>query len=410
MSVWIALLLTALALLVGLVIGAALAVYRYRDAPPSSTATAYPSNAEVLSSVAEQAPYAFVVLNRFHSVILYNRRATDLGLVEDGRLISRVWEAVEASFGDGRPSSFNLPPQAVAGRRRIPSVSGHCELLGDHGERYVVVFADDDSEQRRMEAARRDFVANVSHELKTPVGAMAVLAEALVESSDDPDAVEYFGDRVAQEAHRLGAMVTELIALSRLQGAERIRDPQPVSVDEVVDEAVKRSESLAEAESITINTDAPSGYELLGDRTLLVTALSNLISNAINYSPERTPVSLSRASDGENVYLRVTDRGIGIAPEHQGRVFERFFRVDRARSRSTGGTGLGLAIVKHVVQNHDGTVRLWSRPGMGSTFTLQLPVLRDAAPPQGPTITTGAAEDPASAGIDLLSEREDKAS
>jgi two-component system sensor histidine kinase SenX3 len=250
------------------------------------------------------------------------------------------------------------------------------------------VFADDDSEHRRMEAARRDFVANVSHELKTPVGAMAVLAEALVESKDDPESVEYFGKRVVSEAHRLGRMVSELIELSRLQGAERIRDPEPVDVDDVVEEAVSRSASVAESAGIEIVTDGPSELEVLGDRTLLVTALTNLISNAVNYSPERTPVSVSRAVDGEMVSIRVTDRGIGIAPEHQARVFERFFRVDKARSRATGGTGLGLAIVKHVAQNHNGVVTLWSRPGTGSTFTLELPAVsvpggEGAPPPAG---------------------------
>ena len=284
-----------------------------------------------------------------------------------------LWRAAEITFAGGEPSAFDLPAKVITGRRRIPSVSGRSEILGGHLGQFAVVFADDDSEQRRMEAARRDFVANVSHELKTPVGAMAVLAEALLESKDDPESVEYFGGRVVSEAHRLGKMVSELIELSRLQGAERIRDPEPVDVDAVVDEAMRRSASAAEAAGIELITDAPSGLEISGDWTLLVTALTNLISNAVNYSPERTPVSITRALDGDTVMLRVTDRGIGIAPEHQTRVFERFFRVDKARSRATGGTGLGLAIVKHVAQNHNGGVSIWSRPGTGSTFTLELP-------------------------------------
>ena len=185
--------------------------------------------------------------------------------------------------------------------------------------------------------------------------------------------MEYFGCRVVGEAQRLGKMVTELIELSRLQGAERIRDPETVDVDEVVDEALRRAAHAAEAAGIELVTDPPSGLEIKGDWTLLVTALANLIFNAINYSHERTPVSITRAISGDTVLLRVTDRGIGIAPEHQTRVFERFFRVDKARSRATGGTGLGLAIVKHVAQNHNGVVTLWSRPGTGSTFTLELP-------------------------------------
>lgn len=332
-----------------------------------------PSRLEVLREVYNQAPFALAVVDRHQDVVLYNRRAAELGIVDDRLLVEPVWRAARTTFTRGGTSAFDLPAKVIAGRRRIPSVSGRSELLGGHGGQFVVVFADDDSEHRRMEAARRDFVANVSHELKTPVGAMAVLAEALIESKDDPESVEYFGGRVVSEAHRLGRMVTELIELSRLQGAERIRDLQPVDVDDVVDEAIRRSASAAEAAGITLITDSPSGLEVTGDRTLLVTALTNLISNGVNYSPERTPVSITRAIDGDRVMLRVTDRGIGIAPDQQGRVFERFFRVDKARSRATGGTGLGLAIVKHVAQNHNGAVGVWSRPGTGSTFTLELP-------------------------------------
>lgn len=332
-----------------------------------------PTRLEVLRAVYNQAPYALAVVDCHQDVVLYNRRAADLGIVDDRLLIEPVWLAAQATFTDGQTSTFDLPAKMVTGRRRIPSVSGRSEALAGHTDQFVVVFADDDSEHRRMEAARRDFVANVSHELKTPVGAMAVLAEALVESKDDPESVEYFGGRVVSEAHRLGKMVTELIELSRLQGAERIRDPEPVDVDELIAAAVERSSSVAEAAGIEIITDAPSGLEIRGDRTLLVTAVSNLISNGVNYSPERTPVSITRTATGDTVSLRITDRGIGIAPEHQARVFERFFRVDKARSRATGGTGLGLAIVKHVAQNHNGSVSLWSRVGTGSTFTLELP-------------------------------------
>ena len=332
-----------------------------------------PSRLDVLRAVYQQSPNALAVVDRHQDVVLFNRRAAELGIVEDRLLIEPVWQAAHATFVDDQPAAFDLPAKIVSGRRRIPSVSGRSEILQGHGEQFVVVFADDDSEHRRMEAARRDFVANISHELKTPVGAMAVLAEALLESKDDPDSVEYFGGRVVDEAQRLGKMVTELIELSRLQGAERIRDPEPVDVDDVVDEALRRAAGAAENAGIELITDPPSGLEIKGDWTLLVTALANLIFNAINYSPEHTPVSITRGISGDTVMLRVTDRGIGIAPEHQARVFERFFRVDKARSRATGGTGLGLAIVKHVAQNHNGVVTLWSRPGTGSTFTLELP-------------------------------------
>lgn len=365
--------LAIVAAVVGFVIGGFIVPRLYARSEQRAAEQQGPSRLEVLRDVYHQAPFALAVVDRHQDVVLYNRRAAELGIVDDRLLVEPVWRAAQVTFRGGEPSAFDLPAKIVSGRRRIPSVSGRSEILGGHGEQFVVVFADDDSEHRRMEAARRDFVANVSHELKTPVGAMAVLAEALIESKDDPETVEYFGGRVVSEAHRLGRMVTELIELSRLQGAERIRDLQPVDVDDVVDEAIRRSASAAEAAGIALITDAPSGLEVTGDRTLLVTALANLVSNAVNYSPERTPVSITRAIDGDTVMLRVTDRGIGIAPDQQGRVFERFFRVDKARSRATGGTGLGLAIVKHVAQNHNGSVSLWSRPGTGSTFTLELP-------------------------------------
>jgi two-component system sensor histidine kinase SenX3 len=232
----------------------------------------------------------------------------------------------------------------------------------------------------RLEATRRDFVANVSHELKTPVGAMALLAEAVLDSSDDPPAVRRFTGKILHEATRLGTLVTELIALSRLQGAERLPELNTVEVDAVVREALGRSRLAVESTGINIATDADSGLLVSGDRTLLVTALSNLLENAVAYSPPGSPVSVSRRLVDGFVEIAVTDRGIGIADEEQQRVFERFYRVDRARSRATGGTGLGLAIVKHVAANHGGEVKLWSKPGTGSTFTMRIPAVNAIAP------------------------------
>jgi two-component system sensor histidine kinase SenX3 len=228
-----------------------------------------------------------------------------------------------------------------------------------------------------MEATRRDFVANVSHELKTPVGAMGVLAEALLASADDPDTVRRFAEKMLTESNRLANMVGELIDLSRLQGGERLPDLEAVDVDRVVAEALSRYKVAADNADIAITTDAPTGYRVMGDESLLVTAIANLVSNAIAYSPNGSSVSISRRRRGNNIEIAVTDRGIGIAREDQERVFERFFRVDKARSRATGGTGLGLAIVKHVAANHNGSIRLWSQPGTGSTFTLSIPAYPD---------------------------------
>jgi two-component system sensor histidine kinase SenX3 len=240
------------------------------------------------------------------------------------------------------------------------------------------VFVHDQSDYARMEAARRDFVANVSHELKTPVGAMALLAEALLASADDAETVRRFAEKVLIEANRLGDMVAELIELSRLQGAERLPNVIDVDVDTIVSEAISRHKVAADTADIEIRTDAPSGLRVLGDQTLLVTALANLVSNAIAYSPRGSLVTISRRRRGDNIEMAVTDRGIGIALEDQERVFERFFRGDKARSRATGGSGLGLAIVKHVAANHDGSIGVWSKVGTGSTFTLAIPVYKDS--------------------------------
>ena len=254
---------------------------------------------------------------------------------------------------------------------------GWSRQLTEEDRRFAVIYVFDDSEVARMEATRRDFVANVSHELKTPVGAMGLLAEALLESTDDPETVKRFGAKMHLESRRLANMVSELIELSRLQGAERLPELEAVDVDSIVGEALSRYKVAADNADIAIAADRPSGFKVLGDQTLLVTALANLVSNAIAYSPPGSPVSISRRLRSGNIEIAVTDRGIGIAREHQERVFERFFRVDKARSRATGGTGLGLAIVKHIAANHNGTIRLWSQPGTGSTFTLSIPAYED---------------------------------
>ncbi|KOS55447.1 sensor histidine kinase [Rhodococcus rhodochrous] len=328
--------------------------------------------AQVLDRVVFGADTGIAVVDRFHDVILFNPRAEELGLVRNRLVEDSAWAAATRVLETGEPTELDLTAKTPRGRERV-AVRCVARRLLDDDARFVALYAYDDSEQVRMEATRRDFVANVSHELKTPVGAMALLAEALLESADDPESVRHFGTRLQSEANRLGNMVTELIALSRLQGAEKLPNLEVVEVDDVVEEALRRTRLTAENAQITVTTDAASGYEVLGDQTLLVTALANLIENAIAYSSPGSPVSVSRSLRTGKVAIAVTDRGIGIEKEDQERVFERFFRVDKARSRATGGTGLGLAIVKHVAANHNGEIRLWSQPGTGSTFTLLIP-------------------------------------
>ncbi len=239
-----------------------------------------------------------------------------------------------------------------------------------------MVEAADISEAVRLEATRRDFVANVSHELKTPVGAMRVLAEAVLDAADDPDEVRRFGTKILNESTRLGNLVTELIALSRLTGGRaaaragrggrrRDRRGRPCAAAGSPARRPVSSSSWTRPSGLTVSGDAhPAGHRAVQpgrqrDRVL---------------AGRRRRCRSRGGGSASWVEIAVTDRGIGIAPEHQERVFERFFRVDPARSRATGGTGLGLAIVKHVLNNHGGEVRLWSSPGTGSTFTMRLPL------------------------------------
>ncbi|WP_420752387.1 sensor histidine kinase [Rhodococcus sp. O3] len=370
MSVLQSVLLAGFAAVVGAAVGAGLMwIARSRSSGSGETEL---TMGQVLDRVVYSASTGIAVVDKFHDVILFNPRAEELGLVRNRRIDERAWVVANKILDRDQVIDLDLGDPNRRGRDGI-AVRCRAGRLFDDDPRFVALYAFDDSEMVRMEATRRDFVANVSHELKTPVGAMALLAEALLESVDDPETVRYFGQRVQSEAHRLGNMVTELISLSKLQGAEKMPDLDIVDVDSVVKEALERTALTAENADIVVATDRSTGYEVLGDQSLLVTALTNLIENAIAYSPKGSPVSVSRSLRDGKVAIAVTDRGIGIAKKDQERVFERFFRVDKARSRATGGTGLGLAIVKHVAANHNGEITLWSRPGTGSTFTLLIP-------------------------------------
>ncbi|MFT4125515.1 MAG: ATP-binding protein [Gordonia sp. (in: high G+C Gram-positive bacteria)] len=344
------------------------------------------TKAGLLSLIVCNSEVAVAVVDEFRDVVLYNERATDLGLVSERLLADAVWDAVLTVLGSGEERRFDFAPPVSslgflstgrAARRTAASVRCLARPVSYRDESYVVVYGTDDTENLRVEATRRDFVANVSHELKTPVGAIVLLTEAMLESADDAESVRHFGQRVVAEATRMGNMVTELIALSRLEGGETTPELVDVDVDELIADALRSAEVGAESAGITLCADQPIHAAVRGDRVLLLTALSNLIVNAIAYSPAKTIVSVSRRiidADGHPmVAIAVTDRGIGIRPADQQRVFERFFRVDKARSRHTGGTGLGLAIVKHVAATHDGHINLWSQPGTGSTFTLSIP-------------------------------------
>ncbi len=246
----------------------------------------------------------------------------------------------------------------------------------------------DVTETRRVETVRRDFVANVGHELKTPVGALALLAEAIEGAADDPEAVQRFAGRMAREADRLSRLVRELIDLSRLQGGEPLPELAPVDVDTVIAESVDRARTAALAKQLDIVVGGETGLVVRGVESQLATAVTNLLANAVAYSPGENRIAVAARARSGFAEITVTDSGIGIPRKDRLRVFERFYRVDQSRASSTGGTGLGLAIVKHVANNHGGSVGVWSEEGLGSTFTLRIPL--DTAP-----IDINSAVDPA---------------
>lgn len=332
---------------------------------------------------------AVVVLDDTEAVIQASPAARRLGLVRDGWLavpaLARLVSDVRSGTRDDAPAEIEVPGREPPNGQQDPLGQQSralrvrvVPLTGTRPERsgpLWVVLADDVTESRRTEAIRRDFVANVSHELKTPVGAISLLAETVADAADDPEAVRRFSGRIQREAARLVDLVQEIIDLSRLQSTEATRESGPVDVDTVVAEACDRVRTTAEGRRTRLVVGAPSHARVRGDQDMLVTALRNLVHNAVIYSPEDSRVGIAaRVRDGV-VELTVTDQGIGIPAGEQDRIFERFYRVDPARSRRTGGSGLGLSIVKHTAVKHGGSVSVWSRPGRGSTFSLRLPAL-----------------------------------
>jgi two-component system sensor histidine kinase SenX3 len=301
--------------------------------------------------------------------------------------------------GEIRQVELDLPRRG-AGRGEGLAVSARVAPLGS---RLVLLLVEDLTEARRIEAVRRDFVANVSHELKTPVGALSLLSEAVMDAADDPEAVNRFAGRMQIEATRLTSLVQEIIDLSRVQDDDALDDAEPVAVDDLVAEAVDRCRHQAAAKQITMAAGTTPDLFIWGNRGQLAAALGNLVENAVNYSPARTRVGIAGrripGPGGEDlVEISVTDQGIGISEKDRDRIFERFYRVDPARSRATGGTGLGLSIVKHVAASHGGEVTVWSVEGQGSTFTLRLPeagIARDRALPPGTDPDAEAEAEPA---------------
>ncbi|GIJ53752.1 two-component sensor histidine kinase [Virgisporangium aurantiacum] len=321
-----------------------------------------------------------LVLDGDDHPVLANPAAREMGLI---RSSSDAHTIVRTLAGQTRRSGVTRVVELD-----IPRANSDAEPLGVHvraidiGGGYVAVEAADVTEAHRVARVRRDFVANVSHELKTPVGALQLLSEALQDalsggeagdSVPDEEAVARFADRIRHESARLSRLVSELLELSRLQGADPLPEPEPCSVDRIIAEVIDRSRTAANAKEIEIKALGERGLVAYGNEGQLVTAVANLVENAVAYSPEGTRVDVESGATDEAVWIAVRDEGIGIEASDLDRIFERFYRADRARSRQTGGTGLGLAIVKHIATNHGGRVDVTSTVGRGSTFTLRLP-------------------------------------
>lgn len=350
---------------------------------------------------------AAVVLDEEAEVVRASPPAYALGVVRgDAIAHAAIRDMIDDVRRDGviRDEELELPRGPVG--RGTVMLQVRVAQVGPH---HVLVLAEDRTEARRVEAIRRDFVVNVSHELKTPVGALALLAETVQDAADDPVAVRRFAARMQSEATRLSALVQEIIELSRLQVAGALQEVTVVPVRGVVEEAVDRARTTAQGKGITLTTGGELDAAVYGDHNLLVTAVRNLLDNAVAYSGENTRVGVGVTLSGDLVEIAVVDQGIGISADEQARVFERFYRVDPARSRDTGGTGLGLSIVKHVAADHGGEVTMWSEPGRGSTFTLRIPAADVPAVQahDAPHGTTRAAGDEGTAGADPVTVQHD---
>ena len=370
------------ALVVGLLLGGAVVatvILRYHHLPSADAAApgvALPDAALARRLVDLMDP-SVVVLDVADAVVLANPAARATGIVRGTRLV--VPELVDLArtvrAGGSRRLDVRLPGDLVGSGPRLMGVHGvrlHSGTAPPPGP--VALVLQDVTETRRSEAVRRDFVANVGHELKTPVGALSLLAEAIEQAADDPEAVQRFAGRMSHEADRLSRLVRELIDLSRLQGGEPLPQLAPVDIDRVIAEAVDRTRTAARAKSLEIAVGGQHGLVVRGVENQLTTAVTNLLANAVAYSEGENRIAVAARARSGFAEIAVTDSGIGIPRKDRQRVFERFYRVDQSRASSTGGTGLGLAIVKHVASNHGGSVSVWSEEGLGSTFTMRIPL------------------------------------
>ncbi|UWF77066.1 MULTISPECIES: sensor histidine kinase [Microbacterium] len=365
--------LALIALAIGVMIGVGVTLllvwaYRTRARVAEETSNAIPTGiTDVLAGMDDAA----CVLDASGLVVATSQAATRFG-IEAGSVLENpeLRQLVRGVRGSGGTATETLRLTRGGAGLDPRLVSARASAVGS---RLTLLIIRDVTERERLDQMRNDFVANTSHELKTPVGAVSLLAEAIESAADDPEQVRIFAARISAEAARLGQLTGRIMSLSRLQAAEGLTEVGPVAIDEVIAASIEAHAVQADSAGVELTRGGDRGVWVRGDAQILIEAVGNLIANAIAYSPKGSRVGIGVKADAEVVEIAVTDQGIGISEADRERIFERFYRADEARSRRTGGTGLGLSIVKHATQRHGGEVRLWSRPGRGSTFTMRLP-------------------------------------
>lgn len=317
-----------------------------------------------------------IILDFSGNIIFETSKTSLLNLVSEGKVTSEELSAlvrVVRRTGKSQEGSIEVARGPIGTGKRELQITA--SLISEDGS--VLILVDDEGEKQRVDAVRRDFITNISHELKTPIQALTLNSDALLEVKNEPEQVVLFANKIKAQANRLNDLVKEIINLSKLQDSDPLDMAHEIEISDAINEAVDQCEAMAQARNVLVDVSDVNNAVVIGNREQLVMAVHNLVENAINYSSEKTRVTISTKLDSQIIEILVKDQGIGIADENLDRIFERFYRVDPARSRATGGTGLGLSIVKHVVKNHGGEVKVWSAPGVGSTFAIRLPVTKE---------------------------------
>ena len=367
----------ALGLIPGLVLGALFTYLwiKFQKDPEKSNAGTSSSRNQLLKLI-QSLPDIVIWVDGDNRIKYASEVALSLNIARDEKIqIDSLESLISTARKVDEPITKKIKAKRPLGIAKLNLDTWAMRL--ERGE--VLLWAQNNSIVSRVETVRRDFVANISHELKTPVGALSLLAEAIEEAGKDSETIQKFAKRIGPETKRLTNVIRDIIDLSQVQSDDPLATASPVEVDRVINDAIDAVQLLADLHSIEIVQVKSPDVKIMGDEYQLVMAIRNLLSNAITFSPVNSRITVGAKLKDGVVEIAVSDQGIGISLENQSRIFERFYRVDPARSRSTGGTGLGLAIVKHVCENHGGEVSVWSVQGQGSTFTMKFPEMEEEA-------------------------------